>query len=202
MTTAESSRQEATSDSPASNLRVRYEEPAPRVARITLARPEAANAQDYRMLSELNSAFDRAARDPEISVIILAADGHIFSSGHDLGDLEPDLSAIAVVGNDANFHAEGAAGYMDREREFYLGYCRRWREIPKPTIAQVQGRVIAGGLLLVWAARPHRVLERGVVLRPRARHGRERCRVLHAPLRGGRAHCEGHALHREGHVGR
>lgn len=130
--------------------RVRYEEPAPRVARITLARPEAANAQDYRMLSELNSAFDRAARDPEISVIILAADGRIFSSGHDLADLDPDLSGLPVVGNDANFHAEGAAGYMDREREFYLGYCRRWRDIPKPTIAQVQGRVIAGGLLLVW----------------------------------------------------
>ncbi len=28
--------------------------------------------------------------------------------------------------------------------------CRRWRNIPKPTIAQVQGRVIAGGLMLAW----------------------------------------------------
>jgi enoyl-CoA hydratase len=44
-----------------------------RVARITLARPEAANAQNYRMLSELNEAFDEAARDDEVRVIIRSA---------------------------------------------------------------------------------------------------------------------------------
>jgi enoyl-CoA hydratase len=48
------------------------------------------------------------------------------------------------------FDALGAEGYMDREREVYLGYCKRWREIPKPTIAEVQGHVIAGGLMLMW----------------------------------------------------
>ena len=36
------------------------------------------------MLSELNEAFDRAARDDDVRVIILAADGNHFSSGHDL----------------------------------------------------------------------------------------------------------------------
>ncbi len=39
---------------------IRYEQPAERVARIVLARPQTANAQDYQMLSELNEAFDRA----------------------------------------------------------------------------------------------------------------------------------------------
>jgi enoyl-CoA hydratase/carnithine racemase len=34
--------------------------------------------------------------------------------------------------------------------EVYLGMCRRWREIPKPTIAMVQGACIAGGLMLAW----------------------------------------------------
>src|SRR5690606_13502014 len=37
-----------------------------------------------------------------------------------------------------------------REEEVYLGLCRRWRDIAKPTIAQVQGRCIAGGLMLAW----------------------------------------------------
>jgi enoyl-CoA hydratase len=34
--------------------------------------------------------------------------------------------------------------------EVYLGMCRRWREIPKPTIASVHGACIAGGLMLAW----------------------------------------------------
>jgi enoyl-CoA hydratase len=37
-----------------------------------------------------------------------------------------------------------------REMEVYLGMCRRWRELPKPTIAMVQGACVAGGLMLAW----------------------------------------------------
>ena len=37
-----------------------------------------------------------------------------------------------------------------REQEVYLGMCRRWRELPKPTIAMVHGACIAGGLMLAW----------------------------------------------------
>jgi enoyl-CoA hydratase len=129
--------------------RVRYDEPAERVARITLARSEMANAQDYLMLSELNEAFDRAARDPEVRVIVLAADGKHFSSGHDLRD-RTDICHLPTVGTQAHFEAPGAEGYMAREAEMYVGLCWRWRNIPKPTIASVQGKVIAGGLMLVW----------------------------------------------------
>ena len=45
---------------------------------------------------------------------------------------------------------DGAEGYMAREAEMYVGMCWRWRNIAKPTIASVQGKVIAGGLMLVW----------------------------------------------------
>ncbi len=129
--------------------RIRYDQPVERVARITLARPEAANAQDYLMLSELNEAFDQAARDPDVRVIVLAADGKHFSSGHDLRD-RTDICHLPTVGTQAHFEAPGAEGYMAREAEMYVGLCWRWRNIPKPTIAQVQGKVIAGGLMLVW----------------------------------------------------
>jgi enoyl-CoA hydratase len=129
--------------------RVRYEIPSPRVARITLARPEAANAQDYLMISELNQAFDKAARDADVRVIILAADGKHFSSGHDLRNAT-DINDLPTVGTQCHFDAPGAEGYMAREAEMYMGMCWRWRNIPKPTIASVQGKVIAGGLMLVW----------------------------------------------------
>ena len=129
--------------------RVRYDRPADRVAWITLTRPEAANAQDYLMLSELNEAFDRAARDDEVRVIVLAADGKHFSSGHDLRD-DPDMDDFDPVGTQCHFDAPGAEGYMAREAEMYVGLCWRWRNLPKPTIASVQGKVIAGGLMLVW----------------------------------------------------
>ena len=44
----------------------------------------------------------------------------------------------------------GAESRFARESEVYLGMCRRWREIPKPTIAMVQGACVAGGLMLAW----------------------------------------------------
>jgi enoyl-CoA hydratase len=40
---------------------------------------------------------------------------------------------------------------MAREQEVYLGMCRRWRELPKPMIAMVQGACIAGALMLAWS---------------------------------------------------
>lgn len=129
---------------------VRYDVPAERVARITLARAEMANAQNYLMISELNEAFDVAARDDDIRCIVLAADGKHFSSGHDLSDLDPDMDELHTIGTQCHFDADGAEGYMAREAEMYVGMCWRWRNIAKPTIASVQGKVIAGGLMLVW----------------------------------------------------
>jgi enoyl-CoA hydratase len=129
---------------------VRYDRPAERVARITLARAEMANAQNYLMISEVNEAFDVAAQDSEVRCIVLAADGDHFSSGHDLSDLDADMSDLHTIGTQCHFDADGAEGYMAREAEMYVGMCWRWRNIPKPTIASVQGKVIAGGLMLVW----------------------------------------------------
>ncbi len=138
-----------TADPAARWTRVRYDVPAERVARITLARSEAANAQDYLLLSELNEALDVAAQDEDIRVIVLAADGKHFSSGHDLRD-RTDIADLPTVGVQCHFDAPGAEGYMAREAEMYVNLCWRWRNIAKPTIASVQGKVIAGGLMLVW----------------------------------------------------
>ncbi|MED5347376.1 MAG: enoyl-CoA hydratase [Pseudomonadota bacterium] len=119
------------------------------VARIALNRVEVRNAQDKAMLYELNDAFDLASRDDEIKVIVLAANGPHFSSGHDLAD-RTDVTEFSQVSNWGGYDKPGAEGRQALEEEIYLGLCWRWRNLPKPTIAEVQGKVIAGGLMLVW----------------------------------------------------
>lgn len=128
------------------------EHPRPHVMRIVLDRPEKRNAQDTRFLYDLNDAFDAAARDGAVKVVILAANGPHFSAGHDLR--ETDAAAAFAertpVGTWCGFGCAGAEGRMSVEKEIYLGLSERWRNLPKPTIAQVQGMAIAGGLMLVW----------------------------------------------------
>jgi enoyl-CoA hydratase len=129
-----------------------YETPESGIVRIVLNRPETANAQDTQFLYELNAAFDRAAHDEDVRVIILAANGKHFSSGHDLAEKHwhENMYDHDTVGTMCGFTCDGAEAQMSREEEIYLGFSERWRNIPKPTIAAVQGKCIAGGLMLAW----------------------------------------------------
>lgn len=128
---------------------IRYDVVDPGIGIITLSRPERANAQDIRMTYELNDAFERAARDDGVKVIVLAAAGRHFSAGHDLDDVVWH-EEFAQSGTWGGFGEPGAEGWVAREEEIYLGMCARWRSIPKPTIAAVHGRTIGGGLMLAW----------------------------------------------------
>ena len=119
------------------------------VWRIVLNRPDTRNAQNKRMLYELNDAFDMAGRDDDVKVVLLAANGPHFSSGHDMGDRE-SMREFDQVTNWGGFGKPGQEGHQAFEEEMYLGLCWRWRNFPKPTIAEVQGKVIAAGLMLVW----------------------------------------------------
>ncbi|MFC0453186.1 enoyl-CoA hydratase [Rhodococcus jostii] len=131
------------------DMYIRREDPAPGVARIVLARPEARNAQNPALLYQLDAALAEATADNDVKVIVLAADGPDFSSGHDL-KAGFDLPCAPVATMQAGLGAEGAEGHYAFECEAFLGLCKRWRDIPKPTIAQAQGRTIAGGLMLLW----------------------------------------------------
>ncbi len=119
------------------------------IARIMLNRPEVRNAQSVAMTYELNAAFDTAAADDNVKVVILAAEGPHFSAGHDMRD-RAVMDGHDTVGTWCGFDLPGGEGLFAREEEVYLGMCRRWRDLPKPTIAQVHGRCIAGGLMLAW----------------------------------------------------
>lgn len=123
------------------------------VAFVTMNRPDYRNAQNSVMTYALDAAFERAVEDDDVKVIVLAGNGEHFSGGHDIG----------TPGRDHHVHYENkAALWWDhlgkpggdqrfaRETEVYLGMCRRWREMPKPMIAQIHGACIAGGLMLAW----------------------------------------------------
>ncbi len=133
-------------------MTVRYERKGP-VAIVTMDRPEYRNAQNSAMTYALDDAFYRAVDDDAVRVIVLAGAGDHFSAGHDIGspgrDVDTPYPRRASLWWTHVGKAGGEARYA-REQEVYLGMCRRWREIPKPTIAAVQGACVAGGLMLAW----------------------------------------------------
>ena len=116
-----------------------------RVATVTMNRPEALNAQDRQLLEELMEAFEQASADDEVRVIILAGAGESFSAGHDLGSKRSRAAAATRP------RRPGAQGIMEYEEEMYLEWCLKLRDLPKPTVAQVQGYCIIGGWMIASA---------------------------------------------------
>ena len=122
------------------------------VAWITLNRPALNNVQNSQMTYALEAAFRRATDDDSVKVVMLRGAGKHFSAGHDIGtpgrDVSKSFDRSAMVYDHVN--KPGAEFLYAREQEVYLGMCRRWRELPKPTVALVQGACVAGALMLAW----------------------------------------------------
>lgn len=122
------------------------------VAVVTLSRPQFNNVQNSQMTYALDAAFRSAVDDDRVKVIVLAGTGKHFSAGHDIGtpgrDVNRSFERTHLWWDHSN--KPGGEFLYAREQEVYLNMCRRWREIPKPTIAMVQGACVAGGLMLAW----------------------------------------------------
>jgi enoyl-CoA hydratase len=131
---------------------VLYEAEGP-IAWVSLNRPEYRNAQNVALLRELDAAYGRAMGDDAIKVIVLRGKGKHFSAGHDIGtpgrDIDKAFERVATPWYPHDNKPGAEAAYV-READAYLGLCRRWRDMPKPTIAMVHGACIAGGLMLAW----------------------------------------------------
>src|SRR5690606_5342169 len=106
------------------------------IARISHNRPPARNAESMRLLQAPDDALRRATADPEIRAAILAGTGDHVSAG-------PDLKAAQVSRADLTGEERGAY-----EEVHYYEYALRIWDLPKPTIAQVQGACIAGGFMV------------------------------------------------------
>lgn len=129
---------------------VELDVPATGVGRITMNRPEQKNAQNVQMTYDMDEGFETFCRDDKVKVIVLAGAGDVFSAGHDLSPSSD--AALADQASKAWQDGFGARGYeamYSREKEIYFEATERWRNAPKPTIAQIQGPVFAGGNMLV-----------------------------------------------------
>jgi enoyl-CoA hydratase len=140
------------SDQEAAEEPVLYEQRGP-IAIVSLNRPRYRNAQNSAMTYSLDAAYHRAAMDDSVVVIILRGNGNHFSAGHDIGSPGRDIDVPypRVTMWPDHVGKPGIESRLDRESEVYLELVRRWRELPKPTIAMVQGACVAGGLMLAWA---------------------------------------------------
>ena len=111
---------------------------------ITLNRPAYRNAQGYRMLDEIDAAFDLARDDKAVRVVLVRGAGGVFSTGHDLGTPEA-LEYRRALG------AKPGIETYDQFKKYNLDLLLKWRNFPKPTIAMVEGYCIYAGWMLASA---------------------------------------------------
>lgn len=116
--------------------RLRVESDGP-VARIILARPEQKNALDQDTAQQLLHAVTTCAQHTDTHVILLSAEGPDFCAGADL----KALATMVDAAPEAHYHDAEMLGRV------FLAM----REVPKPVIAAVQGRALAGGAGLATA---------------------------------------------------
>ena len=107
------------------------------VARLTLNRPERANALNQAMLGEINHALDEAERNPAIRAVIVRGAGAAFSSGFDLKE-------------QMERRPQGVEQWRPVLRKDFDTIMRFWH-FPRPTIAAVRGPCLAGACELALA---------------------------------------------------
>jgi enoyl-CoA hydratase len=111
---------------------------------ITLNRPQYRNAQGYRMLDEIDAAFDLARADEAVRVVLVRGSGGVFSTGHDLGTPEG-------IEYRRNLGAKPGIQTYDQFKKYNLDLLLKWRNFPKPTVAMVEGYCIYAGWMLAAA---------------------------------------------------
>ena len=102
-----------------------------RIAEITLNRPEKRNALNPELVKELTNAFVKAQNDDSAKVIVLKANGDVFSAGADLAYMQ-QLQNFSYKENIQDSTA-------------LKNLFQTIRALPKVVIAQVEGHAIAGG---------------------------------------------------------
>lgn len=108
------------------------------VARITMNRPERFNAFDEAMIAELTAAFEAAAGDPAVRVLLLAGAGDkAFSAGADVQWMRRA--------------AEASQDWNVADARRFAGMLAALAACPKPTVARVHGLALGGGVGLICA---------------------------------------------------
>lgn len=109
------------------------------IATITLDRAEKRNALRRDFIEEMNAAIAELVNEPTLRVLVLAAEGSVFCAGMDLGQMK------------ARAAAEDGPAELQRDSEVYCDLLKSIFLLQVPTIAVLQGPVLAGGVGLVLA---------------------------------------------------
>ena len=104
------------------------------VAVVTIDRPEAMNALNTAVLSDLAAVLDELEKSEEVYVLVLTGAGRAFVAGADIAEMR-DYGAV-----------EGQA-FSDAGNALFL----RIENFPKPVIAAVNGYALGGGCELAMA---------------------------------------------------
>ncbi len=108
------------------------------VATVTLARPDARNSLNARLIEEIRRCMEELAGDENVRVIVLTGEGDFFCAGADIGYMR----------DTANFSYEEN---LEDARNLAAMF-GAVEECPKPVVARVKGAAIGGGIGLVAAA--------------------------------------------------
>ncbi len=99
---------------------------------ITLSRPEKRNARSMNLMAEMIDLLKSVKKDSRVRIVIIKAEGLVFSSGHDLSEM-----------------LEGDAVFYRSVFHMCTEMMEAVRDLPQPVIAQVQGMATAAGCQLV-----------------------------------------------------
>jgi enoyl-CoA hydratase/carnithine racemase len=108
------------------------------IAVLTLNRPDTRNSLSAALLAELTDALDSVAADASVRVVILAANGPVFSAGHDLKELTARRK-----------DADGGRGFTAQLMERCSALMQKILKLPQPVIAAIEGAATAAGCQLV-----------------------------------------------------
>jgi enoyl-CoA hydratase/carnithine racemase len=108
------------------------------IAVLTFNRPSARNSLSERLIADLHAALKDIADDASVRAVVIAANGSVFSAGHDMKEL------TARRGD-----ADGGRAYFAEIMNACSAMMQAIVRLPKPVVAAVQGVATAAGCQLV-----------------------------------------------------